>query len=226
MVFGIPLIFLAGVGPVVAWRKASARQPGARVPLAVPLGRRRPSRCASSRASARASPASSRSASACSSSSASGSSSRAARSRATRSTPGRGWARALTGLIGRNRRRYGGYVVHLGVVVGIVGIIGTTVYATVAEQIVQPGPDAARARLRAHASSVSSGISARTTARPGALLSVRHNGGTAFRIDPSPALLRPRGPDRERGRDPHRLADRQRPVRDLLGHRARTAAPR
>jgi cytochrome c-type biogenesis protein CcmF len=183
MVFGIPLIFLAGVGPVVAWRKASAgslarafRWPFLSVAAAVGL-------CILAGLG----------------SSVAGVVALSlclfvvvciglelARGTAARHSldPGRGWARALTGLIGRNRRRYGGYVVHLGVVVGIVGIIGTTVYATVAEQVVRPGQTLhvngyalTFERLERHLGP--------NYSQTGALLSVVHNGGKAFTLDPS-----------------------------------------
>jgi cytochrome c-type biogenesis protein CcmF len=183
MVFGIPLIFLAGVGPVVAWRKASAgslarafRWPFLSAAAAVAL-------CILAGLG----------------SSVAGVVALSlclfvvvcvglelARGTVARHSlePGRGWARALTGLIGRNRRRYGGYVVHLGVVVGIVGIIGTTVYATVAEQIVRPGQTLhvngyalTFERLERHLGP--------NYSQTGALLSVVHNGGKAFTLDPS-----------------------------------------
>lgn len=44
--------------------------------------------------------------------------------RAHRSIDGGGRVRALLRVIGRNRRRYGGYIVHLGVVLIVVGIAG------------------------------------------------------------------------------------------------------
>ena len=40
--------------------------------------------------------------------------------------------RALVDLISRNRRRYGGYIVHLAVVLLVVGIIASSSYASVA----------------------------------------------------------------------------------------------
>ncbi|MDX6525890.1 MAG: cytochrome c-type biosis protein CcmF, partial [Gaiellales bacterium] len=98
--------------------------------------------------------------------------------------PGRGWGRALTGLVGRNRRRYGGYVVHLGVVVGIVGIIGTTVYATVSEQIVQPGQTLSVHGYRLTFERLERHLGPNYS-QTGAVLSVRHNGGKAFLIDHS-----------------------------------------
>ena len=41
-----------------------------------------------------------------------------------RTRHGVGWGRALSMTIGRNRRRYGGYVVHLGVVLIVIGLAG------------------------------------------------------------------------------------------------------
>ena len=35
---------------------------------------------------------------------------------------------AMVGLVGRNKRRYGGFVVHLGVMLAIVGITGSSVF--------------------------------------------------------------------------------------------------
>ena len=40
------------------------------------------------------------------------------------------WLTALLGLFRRNQRRYGGYIVHLGVTVIGIGIIGSTVFQT------------------------------------------------------------------------------------------------
>ncbi|MBI3091476.1 MAG: heme lyase CcmF/NrfE family subunit [Candidatus Tectomicrobia bacterium] len=45
--------------------------------------------------------------------------------RARQQMKGAGWAQALIGLFGRNRRRYGGYVIHLGVLMMVVGITGS-----------------------------------------------------------------------------------------------------
>jgi cytochrome c-type biogenesis protein CcmF len=181
--FGIPLIFLAGVGPVVAWRKASAgslakafRWPflsaaaGAAICVFAGLGSNVPGVVALSLCLfvvvciglelAR------------------GTIARHALD------PGRSWPGAFVSLVGRNRRRYGGYVVHLGVVVGIVGIIGTTVYATVAETIVKPG-----STLKVHGYAITfKGIERHlgpNYSETGAQLVVRHNGGAPFRIDPS-----------------------------------------
>lgn len=46
---------------------------------------------------------------------------------------------ALFGVFARNRRRYGGYVAHLGIVIVAVGLLGSTAFMVEAERSVQPG---------------------------------------------------------------------------------------
>ena len=46
---------------------------------------------------------------------------------------------ALWKLFGRNRRRYGGYFIHLGIVVIGIGVIGSTVYQQQTQQTINPG---------------------------------------------------------------------------------------
>lgn len=48
--------------------------------------------------------------------------------RARRRTTGEPWLQALVTLVSRNRRRYGGYLVHLGTILLAVGVIGSSVY--------------------------------------------------------------------------------------------------
>jgi len=48
--------------------------------------------------------------------------------RARRHAQGESWVRALLALFRRNQRRYGGYIVHLGVTVIGIGVIGSTVF--------------------------------------------------------------------------------------------------
>jgi cytochrome c-type biogenesis protein CcmF len=57
-----------------------------------------------------------------------------ARSRLTH----RGWIEALGGLFGRNPRRYGGYLVHLGVAIAVVGMSGS-IFRVQTEATVAPG---------------------------------------------------------------------------------------
>ena len=127
-----------GIGPLVAWRRASLRSLGRDVRLA---GRRRARR--------RARPARARRglvdprpdrlhvlglrarARSCSSSS-------AARAPAARSPAARGRG-AFSSLVARNRRRYGGYIVHAAIVLLAIGIAGSSAYDTVGEGKLAPG---------------------------------------------------------------------------------------
>jgi cytochrome c-type biogenesis protein CcmF len=52
---------------------------------------------------------------------------------------GLGWAAAFSSLVARNRRRYGGYVVHASVVLLAIGITGASAYETVRESRLKPG---------------------------------------------------------------------------------------
>ena len=49
------------------------------------------------------------------------------------------WPGALVSLVGRNRRRYGGYLVHVGVVVLFVGLAGSSAYSTARDVTLRPG---------------------------------------------------------------------------------------
>jgi cytochrome c-type biogenesis protein CcmF len=120
--FGLPLVLLMGVGPLVAWRRASLRAlgrslvwPGAAavavgaVLAALGAGSSAPGLVGYTFAAfvlaaivlefARG-------------------------TRARRSLSSEGWLTALTSLIGRNRRRYGGYIVHAAIVLLLLGAAG------------------------------------------------------------------------------------------------------
>src|SRR5262249_1500595 len=58
---------------------------------------------------------------------------------ARRAVEGGSWPRALVGLIGRNRRRYGGYIVHLSIVLLVLGVTASSAYSSVAETTLRPG---------------------------------------------------------------------------------------
>lgn len=49
------------------------------------------------------------------------------------------WSGALVSLVGRNRRRYGGYLVHVGVVILFVGLAGSSAYSTARDVTLRPG---------------------------------------------------------------------------------------
>lgn len=58
---------------------------------------------------------------------------------ARRAIAGGSWPRALIDLIGRNRRRYGGYIVHLAVVLLVVGVAASGAYGSVRQATLRPG---------------------------------------------------------------------------------------
>jgi cytochrome c-type biogenesis protein CcmF len=138
VVLGLPLLLLAGVGPVVAWRRASLRgvvqafrwpfvSALAAGALLVLLG------YASSVPGIVALSLFLFVAVTIVLELARGTAARRALS------PGTSWPVALAQLVGRNRRRYGGYVVHLAVMIGVVAIVGTSAYATSRTLVLAPG---------------------------------------------------------------------------------------
>jgi cytochrome c-type biogenesis protein CcmF len=130
-VFGLPLLLLMGIGPLVAWRRASLRSllltfawplgaalgVGA-VLLSLGAGSSIPGLIAYSFSAfvlgtillefVRG-------------------------TRARRALAGGSWPRAFSDLIARNRRRYGGYIVHAAIVLLAIGIAGSSAYDTVNE---------------------------------------------------------------------------------------------
>jgi cytochrome c-type biogenesis protein CcmF len=133
---GLVLLFLTGVGPVIAWRRASARnlQKNFLVPLGLGLltvlvlaagGMRNPyamlsfALCAFVLATIvmefyRG-------------------------VRARQAMVGEGVVTALAHLVGKNRRRYGGYVIHVGVVMIFLAITGTSAFKQEEQIAVKPG---------------------------------------------------------------------------------------
>ncbi|RME47270.1 MAG: heme lyase CcmF/NrfE family subunit [Chloroflexi bacterium] len=59
--------------------------------------------------------------------------------RARRRTAGDSWFEALPTLFRRNRRRYGGYLVHIGVILLSIGVIGSSVYKIEVRKSVRQG---------------------------------------------------------------------------------------
>ena len=130
-VFGLPLLLLMGIGPLVAWRRASLRSlvltfawplgaalgVGA-ILLALGAGSSVPGLIAYSFSAfvlgtialefVRG-------------------------TRARRALAGGSWPRAFSDLVSRNRRRYGGYIVHAAIVLLAIGIAGSSAYDTVSE---------------------------------------------------------------------------------------------
>jgi cytochrome c-type biogenesis protein CcmF len=130
-VFGLPLLLLMGIGPLVAWRRASlaslvttfrwptlvALSTGV-VLLALGAGSSIPGVIAYTFSAFVATTIVMEFA------------------RGTRARKALGaatWPRAFSSLLGRNRRRYGGYVVHAAIVLLAIGIAGSSAFDSVAE---------------------------------------------------------------------------------------------
>jgi cytochrome c-type biogenesis protein CcmF len=126
--FGLPLLLLMGLGPLVAWRRASLRSLGktfvlpfaaavvtGAVLLALGFGSSWPGLLAYTFGAF------------------------VAASIVLEFVRGRKAAGGITRLIARNRRRYGGYVVHAAVVLLAIGIAGSSAYQTSRERRLQPG---------------------------------------------------------------------------------------
>ena len=71
-----------------------------------------------------------------------------ARGVGVRRRSGIGWVAALHGLIAANRRRYGGYIVHLGIVVFALGVIGSSFFQQVLDAHLKPGESRAIGRYQ------------------------------------------------------------------------------
>ncbi len=129
--FGLPLLLLMGIGPLVAWRRASLRSLGVSfawpagfalatgvILLALGAGSSVPGLIAYTfSAFVLASIAYEF----------------IRGTRARRALAGGSWPRAFSDLIARNRRRYGGYIVHAAVVLFAIGVAGSSAYDSVAE---------------------------------------------------------------------------------------------
>src|SRR5690242_4848713 len=135
--FGLPLLLLMGIGPLVAWRRASVRALGRTFlwPLAVAV--------VTGIALLAAGAGSSRVGLIAYTFSvfvlASIVLEFARGTRARKALGAETWPGALSSLIARNRRRYGGYVVHAAVVFLAIGIAGSSAYQTVREHRLAPG---------------------------------------------------------------------------------------
>jgi cytochrome c-type biogenesis protein CcmF len=130
-IFGLPLLLLMGVGPLVAWRRASLRSlalaftwpfgvalAAGLALLALGAGSSIPGLIAYTFAAFVL---------------ASIAFEFVRGTRARQALAGGSWPRAFSDLVGRNRRRYGGYVVHAAIVLLAIGIAGSSAYDTVRE---------------------------------------------------------------------------------------------
>jgi cytochrome c-type biogenesis protein CcmF len=126
--FGLPLLLLMGIGPLVAWRRASLRSLGRifLVPFAIAavtgvallaagFGDSPPGLLAYTFSAF------------------------VAASIVLEFVRGTRAVGSVRRLVGRNRRRYGGYLVHAAIVLLAIGIAGSSAYQTVGEKALQPG---------------------------------------------------------------------------------------
>ncbi len=136
-IFGLPLLLLMGIGPLIAWRRASLRGLGRTflwpaaiavttgvVLLILGAGSSPPGLIAytfSAFVLAAIGLEFTRG------------------TRARRALSHESWPVAFTSLIGRNRRRYGGYIVHVAIVLLAIGIAGSSAYDSVVEGKLAPG---------------------------------------------------------------------------------------
>jgi cytochrome c-type biogenesis protein CcmF len=135
--FGLPLLLLMGIGPLVAWRRASLRALGRTflVPAAVALVTGVALLAAGAGSSLPGMLAYTFSAFV-------GASIVYEFVRGTRARHAlahESWPGAFASLVARNRRRYGGYVVHAAVLLLAIGVAGSSAYQTVRERRLAPG---------------------------------------------------------------------------------------
>jgi cytochrome c-type biogenesis protein CcmF len=62
--------------------------------------------------------------------------------RARRIATGEAWPRAVVRLVARNRRRYGGYIVHAGIVLAFVGVAASSAFSSQRDLRLSPGQSA------------------------------------------------------------------------------------
>jgi cytochrome c-type biogenesis protein CcmF len=126
--FGLPLLLLMGIGPLVAWRRASLRALGRM--FLIPLGVAAVTGVALIAAGFGSSPPGLL---------AYTFSAFVLASIVLEFVRGRRATGSLIRLVGKNRRRYGGYLVHAAIVLLAIGIAGSSAYQTVRERGLKPG---------------------------------------------------------------------------------------
>jgi cytochrome c-type biogenesis protein CcmF len=135
--FGLPLLLLMGIGPLIAWRRASLRAVGRTFlwPLGIALAAGAALLALGAGSSIPGLVAYTFSAFVLG----------AIGLEFVRGTLARralgapSWPAAFGSLVARNRRRYGGYVVHAAIVLLAIGVAGSSLYQTVAERPLRPG---------------------------------------------------------------------------------------
>ena len=128
-VFGLPLLLLMGLGPLVAWRRASLRSLGASFawPAGIALG----VAVVLLALGAGSSPVGLLAYTFSAFVLGSIGYEFVRGTRARRELEGGSLLWAFSSLVGRNRRRYGGYIVHAAIVLLAIGVVGSSAYDTV-----------------------------------------------------------------------------------------------
>lgn len=137
IVFGLPLILLMGIGPVVAWRRASLRSLGQQ--LVWPAGIALVSGLGLVLLGAGSSPAGLIGYTLGAFVMATIVLEFVRGTRARKSIGPGSWWHAFSGLVSRNRRRYGGYVVHAAIVLLLVGAVGIGGFSSEGQGRLAPG---------------------------------------------------------------------------------------
>jgi cytochrome c-type biogenesis protein CcmF len=136
VVFGLPLVLLMGIGPLVAWRRASLRSVGAS--LVWPTAAALVTGVSLVLGGAGSSPAGLVGYTFATFVLAAILHEFVRGTRARKALGDASWPAAFTSLVGRNRRRYGGYIVHASIVLLLVGAIGIGGFST--QRVVGLGP--------------------------------------------------------------------------------------
>jgi cytochrome c-type biogenesis protein CcmF len=195
--FGLPLLLLMGIGPLVAWRRASLRALGRTflIPLTVAVavgvilialgfGSSVPGLLTYTFSAFV------------------GASILLEFWRGTRATG------SLTRLIGRNRRRYGGYLVHAAVLLLALGIAGSSAYQTIRERTLAPRQSLSLAGYTLTYRSLE-GVQGANYKGFRAILDVSRGGSHVATVDPGENNYAIEGPSNEASvyHDPRTLGD-------------------
>ena len=136
-VFGLPLLLLMGIGPLIAWRKASLRSLGRT--FAVPFAAALTAGTVLLALGAGSSPPGLIAYTFSAFVLAAIVQEFARGTAARRALTGAPWPAALFELVAANRRRYGGYLVHVAIVMLAIGVAGSSSYQTVRDAKLQRG---------------------------------------------------------------------------------------
>ena len=137
--------------------------------------------------------------------------------RARRALSGGSWPSAFSSLIARNRRRYGGYIVHAAIVLLAIGIAGSSAYQHVGERKLAPGQSLAVGGYTLTYRKLEEARSANAN-EIRALVDVRRGREPLAHQGRQERVLRAGRPGLERSRDPHQLPHRRGHLRDRRGH--------